>query len=165
MRESIFQGEWRDSWRYHFPKCHFHKEADAPKSDKTRFLPPKQYDCRALLEGTYYAMELKLKTKIQAFPFKEVTEWQIDNLKEARDAGGNAFVVINYRVSRIPERTRKKHGLNSDVNLAFCIDVDRFIYLDKSINAKSIPFLDLVNNSIVVERDGDFWDIPKMIFS
>ena len=167
MRESYFQGEWIKSWRHHYPKCHIVKIPDMPKTAGSRFLPPKPYDFYAVLNGKTYAMELKLKTRLGGFSFSDVTEWQVNNLLEARASGALAYVVINYRVSGITPRQQKGNGIEAKrINKVFLIGIESFVTLDKQSASKSVPFQSLwVHASIFhpIEKNGDFWDIPKMV--
>ena len=168
MRESHFQGEWKDSWRHHYPKCHIVKIPDMPKSAAARFIPLKPYDFYAILNGKSYVMELKLKTKLGGFPFKDVTEWQVSNLLEAKKNGALAYIVINYRVANLTPRQQKSHGLQkSKINVVFVIDAENFDFLDRISPAKSITFemlMDMNGDSLLrMYKDGDYWDIPALI--
>lgn len=171
MRESIFQSEWIESWHHHFPGGHVVKIPDMPKSSESRFIPRKPYDCYAIVHGKFFAMELKLMTKIQAFPFNKVPENQVNYLKEVKDNGGNAFLVINYRADKITEKTQARYGLSSSRhNVVYMMDIVTFMELDRSISAKSIPFIDLANLSIVVaynklEKEKDkHWDLYPPVY-
>ena len=167
MRESYFQGEWIDSWRHHFSGCHIQKLPDAVKSAKSRFIPAKPYDIYALFQGRFYAMELKLKTKLGGFSFEGVTEWQINNLLEAKENGALSYVVINYRVNKISPRQQKTNGITDKrINKAFLIDITSFMTLDKTSSSKSIPFRSFIeckNLFLQVEKVGDFWDVSKIM--
>jgi len=166
MRESHFQGEWKDSWRHHYPKCHIVKIPDMPKSAAARFIPLKPYDFYAILNGKSYVMELKLETKLGGFPFQDVTEWQVNNLLEAKENGALAYIIINYRTSKLTPRQQKKHGLQSSkLNVVFAIEAETFDLLDKISPSKSIPFDMLMNGDSLLRiyKNGDYWDIPALI--
>lgn len=165
MRESIFQSEWRDSWRHHFPKCHYVKIPDMIRTAGARFLPPKPYDCYAILNGKTYVMELKLHTKLTGFPLESVTELQIKNLLEARKQGAISWVVINYRIQKLTDKQKKKHGLvRSRLDVVFIIEIERFMHLDRQISDKSIPFREFVKNiRPVIEKKDEIWDLSILI--
>ena len=166
MRESIFHGEWIRSWRHHYPGCHIVKVPDMPKTAGARFLPPKPYDIYAMWNGRFYAMELKLRTDLGGFPFKEATEWQINNLKEAKENGACAHFVMNYRVSAISERQRKKIGFDKKrLNRVFFIDVEDLAEVDSSLDSKSVPFKFMLESPLFkyIEKEGDFWNVPAFL--
>ena len=165
MRESIFQNEWIASWRHFYPSCHIYKIPDAIKSSESRFLAKKPYDIDALFDGRAYKMELKLQTKVGAFSFDSVTEWQIKNLKEAKDNGAVAVIAVNYRTQKVSGQAKKKFGLDGTLNVVYVLDVDFFNSLDRNIYRKSIPFEDLHFNSEVLQvgRVDGFWDIRKIV--
>jgi penicillin-binding protein-related factor A (putative recombinase) len=135
-----------------------------PRSAEARFIPPKPYDCFALYGGLYHAMELKLMTKIQSFAFDRVTDWQLKNLLEVHFAEGFGSVVINYRVSSIPERHQKKFSLGKRINTVFCFGINSFIAMDEAITNKSATYGQLVEycDEQLFKQDG-FWDIPKLV--
>lgn len=164
MREAIFQREWMDSWRHHFPGGHIVKIPDMPRSSESRFIPRKPYDCYALFSGKFFAMELKLMTKIQAFPFNKVSESQISHLNEVTKCGGRGYIVINYRVSKIPEKTQAKYNLRSSkLNEVYALRINDFINLDIIIYSKSIPYVELVKSSKIITHDKlKFWDIESL---
>ena len=168
MREKHFQDEWRDSWRAAFKDSHYIKIPDVGGTD-ARFIPKKPYDCYAVLDGRFIAMELKLKTKIGGFPFNAVSDWQFDNLCEVKWSGGLAYVVVNYRASAIPVKTMKNNGLKENhLNEVYVIEIGTFEKLDKTTNAKSLPLPRLQAASIRVEwRPGTpdgYWDLKKEHF-
>jgi len=165
MRESIFQSEWKNSWYHHFPTCHYVKIPDMPHTAGARFLPPKPYDCYAILNGEIYVMELKLKTKPTGFPFGDITELQINNLLEASKQGANAWVVINYRIQKLTDKQKKKHGLSDNrFDFVFIVGIENFMLLDRQISDKSIPFryfVEVIKPKI--KKEGEFWDIPSCL--
>jgi penicillin-binding protein-related factor A (putative recombinase) len=109
-------------------------------------------------------MELKIMTKVQAFPFNKVTEWQVHNLREVEKNGGNAFIVINYRSRQISEQARKRFDLGKTINTVFVIPIAVFDDLDNKIDSKSMAYGDISGNSVfqLFKRDS-FWEIPIMI--
>ena len=171
MRETQFHREWIASWRYFFPSCHIIKIADTPYNPDTRFVPRKPYDLYAMLDGKFYAMELKLRTKLDSLQFEAITQGQIWNLKEAKENGALAYVVINYRESGMSEKKQKSRGLKSDRYFAvFVYDVDQFIWLDKNTTNKSVPFKAMRDHADFIlleagkdEKQGILWNIPKLV--
>ena len=169
MREAIFQGEWRDSWRKVFEDSHYIKIPDVGGTD-ARFIPKKPYDCYAVLDGQFIAMELKLMVKLQGFPFNKVTQWQLDNLLEVKYSGATAYVVINYRVKGISDQTMKNNGLKEDkLNEVYMIGIGTFERLDRATDAKSLPFQRLRAASTIIKqgevsREGILWDLRKEYF-
>ena len=77
-----------------------------------RFLPLKPYDIYAVSGGVFFAMELKLKTRIGGFPFKDLKENQLNNLMEVTGSGGVACVVINYRAI-VNQRQSKRYNIKA----------------------------------------------------
>jgi len=166
MRESIFQGEWMKSWRHHYPKSHVWKIPDMPRSAEARFIPSKPYDCFALLQSAFCAMELKLVTGIKSFPFDRITDWQMKNLLEVHENGGVPMIVINYRAQAIPERVQKKFLIEkSYLNTVLVFHPVTFNELDTQLEKKSATFGELVNYcDVQIFKEGKFWNVPK-IFS
>jgi len=168
MRESHFHQEWIDSWRYHFPECHIAKIPDTIKSAAARFMPLKPYDIYAVLCGKFYAMELKLMTKLQGFSFGMVTEWQVNNLIEVAHNGATSYVVINYRAP-ISERQQKKFEIqHKKFNSTFVITAENFDYLDKTTPSKSISFETFLGqgkfNGFIQQLDwiDGHWNVPMI---
>jgi len=165
MREKIFQDEWRDSWRFHHPGCHIIKIPDMPRAADQRFNPVKPYDFYAIYQDRFFAMELKLKTQLEGFSFKDVTEGQLNNLKEAKENGACSLIVINYRIQKISDRQRKKNDFLPEgrLNIVFIFDIDLFMDLDKRIYSKSIPVKMLFEPWVrKMQKVGDYWDIPSL---
>jgi len=162
MRESYFHSEWQESWRWHYPDCHIYKIPDMPKSAAARFLPLKPYDFYAILDGKFYAMELKLKTKLGGFPFKDVSEWQLNNLQEAKANGGKAYIIINYRIKPTPKQRQRYEIKVAHLNTVFIIDVDDFRLAEKMPSSQSISFEELRNVYRIYKKQG-FWDIPSLL--
>lgn len=169
MRESIFHGEWRDSWRFHHPGCHIIKVPDMPRSAEARFNPVKPYDFYAMHAGRFYAMELKMRTNTGGFPFKDVSESQLNNLQEARENGARSLIVINYRIQKISEKQVKVHPYLEPgrLNIVFVVEIDLFRDLDRQTYSKSIPLATLfepfaAHGVIKNKKDGEFWDIPTL---
>ena len=166
MRESIFQGEWIKSWRHHYPRCHIVKVPDMPKTAGARFLPPRPYDIYVVWNGRFYAMELKLKTDLGGFPFKEATEWQINNLKEAKENGAESLIIINYRVQKISDKQRIKNDFlpKGRLSIVFIFTIDEFIDMDKNFYSKSIPVKMLFEPRVrTIQKIVDYWDIPAFL--
>jgi len=160
-----FQSEWIESWRSYYPGCHVVKIPDAIKSAASRFIPPKPYDIYVMVDHAFLAMELKLKTRLGGFSFKEVTEWQVNNLLEAKNNGAISYVVINYRAS-VTERQQKKYGLQGKrFNAVFVIEIDNFNYFDKNLPSKSIPFEWFLDNENCIRLDwiDGHWNVPMLV--
>lgn len=165
MREKIFHDEWRDSWRFHHPGCHIIKIPDMPRAADARFNPIKPYDFYAMRGGRFYAMELKLKTQLESFPFKDVKEGQVNNLKEAKENGACSLIVINYRIQKISDRQRKKNDFlpKGRLNIVFMFEIDEFIDMDKNFYSKSIPVKMLFEPWVrKMQKVGDHWDVPSL---
>ena len=171
MRETQFHREWLLSWRRFFPSCHIQKIPDTPFNPDTRFVPRKPYDFYAMLDGQFYAMELKLKTKLVPVPFEAITQGQLWNLKEAKENGALAYIVINYRESGIPEKRQKKLNLTSSrLYAVYVFDVDQFMWLDKNTTKKSASFPLIreyydfcLSEAGKDEKRNILWDIPKLV--
>jgi len=168
MRESIFQKEWLSSWLHHVPFAHVWKIPDAPRSAESRFIPPKPYDCYALVAGRFVAMELKWQKTVSSFPFSSVSDWQLQNLRQVVDNGGSAFIILNIRAAQIPEKTAKRCGLEGRrLNIALPISVQFYDDMDRAHQRASIPFEDLYYNSRIEKIEWDSktgaWDIPAFL--
>ena len=148
MREQHFQREWIDSWRRAFPGDHIIKIPDVGSRGGAgaRFVPEKPYDFYAVHEGQFIAMEAKLMTKLGGFPFNALREGQEANLREAADAGGEGWIVINYRVNKFTAKQAKNADLLAyrSINQVFIIGIELFRHLDLTISDKSIPVRHIV---------------------
>ena len=169
MRERYFQDEWIRSWRHYLPDSHIVKIPDSLRGADARFSAVKPYDFYAVLGGLFIAMELKLMTKLGGLPFASVTEGQMLNLEEAFDAGGDGWIVVNYRVNEISAKQAKNADLLAyrSINQVFILNVGLFRELDLAISDKSIPVRRLVklaraDNIKTVDRAGEFWDIKTL---
>ena len=168
MREKIFQDEWRDSWRHYCPGCHIIKIPDMPRSSNARFDPVKPYDFYAMQDGWFYAMELKLKTQLEAFSFKSVREGQVNNLVEAADNGAQAIIAINYRIQSISDKQRKNNSPllpKGRLNTVFIFSIQEFTDLDKALYTKSIPVYMLLGAGVsrVHKSVSGYWDIRPLL--
>lgn len=162
MRESYFQAEWRASWLHHHPACHYVKIPDTIRTNEARFAPPKPYDCFAIFQGKTYCMELKLMTKLRAFPFKAVTDGQVNNLLEAHQNGAVAFIAINYRIKMTDKQKEKYETKKQHFNHVFIIPIEEFMELDEEISYKSLAFDTLITDSRITNmpRKNKHWHIP-----
>lgn len=81
--------------------CHYYKvPSPPPRSKLTRFYTPRPYDFFLLKDGTFCALELKSTTRLTAFPLSKFTEFQLNSLREVKDFGGLALVLIRVRGKR-----------------------------------------------------------------
>lgn len=170
MRERIFQDEWIRSWRHFLPDSHIIKIPDSIRGADSRFSPAKPYDFFAVRDGDFFAMELKLMTKIGGLPFNSVTEGQLLNLEEAVEAGGTSWIVVNYRVNEISIKQRKNAGLEpgtTRLNRVYIFDVGLFRELDREVSDKSLPhkhIVALIATGLVqtVDCAGELWDLKTL---
>jgi len=164
MRETVFQKEWRDSFRFYFPNAHFQKIPDMPRVGSSRFIPRKPYDCYVFYEKVFVAFELKWMKSLTGFPFGAVTQYQIESLMEVSQNRGGAYIVINYRNYGVTEKQQEQFNLGKRVNLIAMIDVEHFIKLDEQGDRASISFkqiLDDENIFIYNQKRGEkYWNLP-----
>lgn len=166
MRETVFQKEWRDSFKSYFPDAHFVKVPDMPRVGNSRFIPRKPYDCYVFFEKVFVAFELKWMKSLTGFPFGAVTQYQIESLMEVARSRGGAYIVINYRNYDVSEKQQKQFTVGKRVNLVAMIDVEYFVKLDEQGDRASIPFeqiLDDENIFIFQKQWGDeHWNLPAI---
>jgi len=78
--------------------CHYYKvPSPPPRSKMTRFYTPRPYDFFLLKDGIFCALELKYTNKDTAYPLSKFPKYQLEGLRQARNHGGLAIVVINIR--------------------------------------------------------------------
>ena len=164
MRETVFQKEWRDSFKFYFPTAHFVKVPDMPRVGSSRFIPRKPYDCYVFFEKVFVAFELKWMKSLTGFPFGAVTQYQIESLMEVSRNRGGAYIVINYRNYGVTEKQQKQFGVEKRVNLIVMIDVEHFVKLDERGDSASIPFKQIIDDENIFihhhKRGGEHWNLP-----
>lgn len=168
MKESIFQGEWMRSFREHYPGSHFVKIPDMPRiGAQARFNPIKPYDCYALLEGVFYAFELKWQKPLTGFAFNKVKGHQIAFLKDVQGNGGKAYLVINYRNHQVPLKQQKMFGVGRRVNMVAIMDPFVYEDVEGSVDGGSLPFSRILSDARIriFNKEGEFWDIPDILFA
>jgi len=169
MRESHFQGEWLKSWLAFHPSAHIQKIPDMPRgqqsSAETRFNPVKPYDFYCYDNGTFYAMELKLKTSFGGFPFKAVTENQVNCLLNAEKNRGISLLVINYRFNKASKKAIKG-GLTLPFNQVFVMKGSTFAQLDAETPSGSIAWEDLKTHHAIMKLNylpaTKAWDLDPL---
>jgi len=78
--------------------CHYYKVPSPPPRNRfTRFYTPRPYDFFLLKDGVFCAIELKYTNKESSFPLIKFKPYQLRALKEAKENGGLAIIVINIR--------------------------------------------------------------------
>jgi penicillin-binding protein-related factor A (putative recombinase) len=174
MKEAVFQSEWLRSFKTLFPYCHAFKIPDSPRfaSDHLRFAPVRPYDCYVVIEGKFYAFELKWMKTLTGFSIDRVAEHQIEYLKEVEVAGGRGCVAINYRCNLVSEKTVAKLGLTTGkrFNFTYVLRVRSFIALSESCDGKSIPFETMLKTPYAMcigkmkVKEENVWNVGKLVF-
>jgi len=144
MKESIFANEIKKACSTF--DCFYYKIPDA--YGMARFSPPKPFDAFVVYKGKYYAFEYKMVKSQTAFAFSRVRPHQIDNLMKVWKNGGEAFIVINYRMKSF--------------NKVFCIPIITLIEIIKKSERKSIPFNLMEKYSIEI-RKKKTWDVESFL--
>jgi len=152
MRERIFQQEIRDSVLTLWPSAFYHKLTDTPifKGSKIRFSHPKPFDCFFVIEGVFYALELKQFRENAPIPFTIVKPHQIEGLLGAERGGGAAYILINYRI------TSEKNGKAINQTIAIKPELWKKVKeTAKSLSASSLRFKQIKQwmfSSVEIER-------------
>ena len=100
MKESNFANEIKRACSL-IPNCFYYKIPDAYNME--RFSPKKPFDAIIISNGKPIAIEFKMIKEKKSFAFSNVREHQINGLMEFADAGGDAYVMVNYRGERLNE--------------------------------------------------------------
>ncbi len=159
MTTNIAEIEMKNSLRYLMErnKLYFIKY---PDSVREYYRSP--YDFLVLTERYNYAIEVK-KVKTKSFPFKNITEHQIESLLKFSNLlkKNRSFVFINYR--------NGKRKIEEKINKAYMIEIEDFIKIKESINKKSIPMDWCEKNAIPLKRmkfeKGYGWDLSFLLES
>lgn len=148
--EKNFQTEWTRSIKKFFPRGHYYKIPDP--SAKTRKdgrkvvrASKRPYDNYILVNGKFYAFELKIVNKCESFRFSIFADHQIKNLKEVYNNGGNGFMVVNYRF--VPTRAQaNKYSLPvQNYNFCFLMDIKYLELVKEELGTNYIPINFLMN--------------------
>ena len=170
MRESYFHREWMESWLKQRPGSHVVKIPDMPRGPKssaeTRFNPIKPFDIYVMDDGVFYALELKLHITFSAFPFKKVTENQINSLLEVEKNNGIGAVVINYRTNKISKKATNEWGILPPFNMVYVIRGSTFSALDHNTPAASLSIHDLLHDELIIQikwmSANGVWDLAPL---
>lgn len=128
--------------------------------DSVREFYRSPYDFLVLAEKCNYAIEVK-KIKTKSFPFKNITEHQIESLLTFSKLlkRNRSFVLINYR--------NGKKKANEKINKAYLIDIVDFINIKESTEKKSLPMEWCENNAVPLKRmrfeKGYGWDLSLLL--
>lgn len=142
-----------------FDKVHFQKIPDQPgynPKTETRFIPKRPYDCYGWIPGNRpFAIETKM-CKTISMPIAKVTEDQEENLLDAVNARGHAWIIINFR--------RKTKG--GRINRAVVVPIELWIDLKNNHPRKSVRLEDLLfylELKRVKLSNGKYgWDVTKL---
>ncbi|MCK4246991.1 MAG: Holliday junction resolvase RecU [Methanomicrobia archaeon] len=130
--------------------------------DSVREFYKSPYDFLVLTEKYNYAIEVK-KIKTKSFPFKNITDHQIESLFMFSNLlkRNRSFVLINYR--------NGKRKVNEKINEAYIIDILDFINIKESTEKKSLPMEWCEHNAISLKRmrfeKGYGWDLSLLLES
>lgn len=167
MKESVFQTELRKSFKdVYGDSCHFIKIPDMPRftGETFTFAAVRPYDCFCLIDGKFFAFELKYIKAFSAFPIDRVREHQLVFLKEVERCGGKAYILINYRNSEVTDVQCKKFRLEGKrFNKVFFTTPSMFETLSEDVDRKSISFEQLSSSFGSIDRTGGVWDVRKLI--
>jgi penicillin-binding protein-related factor A (putative recombinase) len=100
-------------------------------------------------------MELKMMKDKKPFPFNKLSEYQVKNLWSAYEAGGESFVIINYRFGGYSK--------------AFCLNFATLFKLKQELDRKSVPLelLEQDERVIKIEKidhgEQRRWDVAKVV--
>lgn len=167
MKESIFQGEWMSSIRHYFPRSHYVKIPDMPRiGAEARFNPIKPYDCYVLLEGVFYAFELKWQKTLTGFAFNKVKMHQVVYLQDVQRNGGHGYLVINYRNHEVSPKQQKQFGVDKKVNIVAIMDPFVYDEIEGAVDGGSIPFSRILSDVRIhlFHKEGEFWNIHQILF-
>lgn len=113
-----------------------------PQKRTATFSEKSTVDFTGVSLGTFVAFDAK-ETKTQNFPFSRLEPHQAAYLKSAHEQRGIAFILILF---------------TSD-NELYRLDIDEYMYLEETINRKSIPikwFKD--NKQPIKSKNGVYYD-------
>ena len=101
MNEQIFAREMRKSIQMALPMSHYVKIPDQIYNPRATFNPEKKYDAYVVSGGCFTALEYKLHTSHNAFPFNQLRPIQEVALLEVVEAGAHAYIVIGLRFKQV----------------------------------------------------------------
>jgi penicillin-binding protein-related factor A (putative recombinase) len=91
----------------------------------SRFTAAKPFDCVALADGQFHALELKQVSAGLSFPLKGLQDHQEDALLAVEARGGAGWLVVNFRV-RLSETQKRKRGVEK-LDLAYAARIHQVV--------------------------------------
>lgn len=140
-KEKAFQSEFNSSIRKLIPGVHFYQIPNAPYAPEIIPRPiVKPYDCYMLYKNEFYAFELKVVTRVGAYPLTKIQPQQIPCLLNVVSQGGTGLLVFNINTI-LTDKHKDIFGIDKPrLNVVFYEHVPVFKQYVESLNAKSIPF-------------------------
>lgn len=126
MKESVFAQEMKASFE-RLSATFYMKIPDS--YGMQRFASVKHFDAFMIRLGRFVALEYKLVHGKKSFPFNRVRQSQIDSLLKIHKAGGDSYIVVNFR--------------EKGYNIVLALRIDEFIRLQEEyekLGRKSIPW-------------------------
>lgn len=140
------------------------KIPDLPRGPGQRFLARRGYDCFLVYQGRHIALEAKM-AKTRSLGFDCLDDYQEDCLHEVEEAGGTAFVVVNFRLT-FSKTEAKKRGTDK-VILAFALPAFTWPELRAGACRASLPLEWFEANAIrlpkVKTEGGIGWDLRPVL--
>jgi len=154
------------------PGIHYHKIADVPVQAMQAAMrdsgvqlklrsPKKPYDCFALHQCLYVAMELK-QTRGMSLPSKAVEDHQEEALLQVEANGGVGLVVVNFQL-QLSAKEQKKRGL-TEIDVAYAAPISAVVSARDSLSRDSVPLTWWEEHGWPLERKGATkWDPRAML--
>lgn len=128
MKEKDFQSEVTRSilWleQQLGEPLHYMKIPDAPMGPNARFASVKGYDAFLVHRGRFIALELKL-SKGPSISFDRVNDVQDNFLSEVVQAGGLAWILVNFRVTWSQREIKRRSELGTIS--AFAVPIQQWL--------------------------------------
>lgn len=169
MKESDFQHELTRSipWLENQlgEALGFFKIPDMPRGPSTHYSVPKAFDCFLVRRGRFIAMELKL-SKGPSISFDCLRDTQENYLRTVEDAGGDAWVVVNFRTAWSAKEASKR-GEKRTLT-AFGVRIGDWVKLRQEASRGSIPYAWFEENAVCIPRTkilgGEYgWDLSPIV--
>jgi len=177
LNEKHFQQEFRESIKFFYPFCHYHKIPDPTRKDfeGESYTIKRPYDAFYIYKDDFVAFEYKMIKKPESFAFNRVDDNQIYHLLEVNQSFNVGLIVVNYRFSFTEKQMKKYNTDKSKHNFCIIFEIKEFMkfkyFYYNYLNKKSIDFeyiWDLYNkkaNSIlewIKIEDKWVWDVRKI---
>lgn len=162
MKEAVVLQEIRQSILT-MPKTFYCKIPDQARftGEKSRFAPPRPFDCFVVYRGRPFAFEVKIHKGTNAFPVRKVSSLQVGKLMDVAEAGGEAGILICIQFDK--PLTGERH---SRVLLYYPVSwwIGMVEGVTKYEHRKSIRIIDLLEEGYKVKWQGKgLWKILELL--